>query len=34
MKFTRNTDKSKLTSNAQGIAFDEKDFWSFDNGIA
>ena len=34
MKFTRNTDKSKLTSNAQGIAFDKKDFWSFDNGNA
>ena len=31
IKFTRNTDKSKLASNAQGIAFDGKDFWSFDN---
>ena len=34
MRFTRNTDKSKLTSNALGIAFDEKDFWSFDNSTA
>ena len=34
MKFTRNMDKSRLTSNAQGIAFDEKDLLSFDNGTA
>ena len=33
IKLTRNTDKSKFTYNGSGIAFDGKDFWSFDNLI-
>ena len=31
---SRNADKSIFTYNDQGIAFDRKGFWSFDNGMA
>ena len=34
VKLTRNADKSKFTYNGQGIAFDGKDYWIFDNYIA
>ena len=31
VKLTRNANKSKLTYNGQGIAFDEEGLWSFAN---
>ena len=34
VKLTINADKSKFTYNRQGIAFDGKGFWSFDNDTA
>ena len=34
VRLTRNVDKSRLTYNGQGIAFDENDLWSFDNDSA
>ena len=34
VKLTRNADKSKFTYNGQGIAFDGKGYWIFDNYTA
>ena len=33
-KFTRNPDKCKFTYNDQGITFDGKCYWNFENGNA
>ena len=34
VNLTRKADKSKFTCNGQGIAFDGKSYWSFDNDTA